>query len=191
MTSFSMLLVVCNSSAVFLSCLRIATALSATLSKDPIISGSFPFSGISQTHCSSSQVQQVHCPSSQEQSLSEIWSCWLLSSHSWVSFWLWRNSLSSSVKIPFSCILISPSVFRPVCFRLSIFFWILQCNLFLRVWFTNSSRSFSSLGVLVSFGKWYFSSLYAWCHKHTSFVHALQPYSVASAGHGFLSSHCP
>src|ERR1700721_4486674 len=126
MTSFSMLLVVCSSSAVFLSCLQIATTLSAMLSKDPIILGSLFSSGISQVHCSSSQVQQVHCPSSQEQSISEIWSCWLLSRHSWVSFWLWRNSLSSSVRIPFSCILISPSVFRPVCFRLSFFFWILH-----------------------------------------------------------------
>ena len=69
MTSFSMLLVVCSSSAILLSCLQIATALSAMLSRDLIISGSLVSSGTS-----SSDSLQVHCPSLQEQLLSEIWS---------------------------------------------------------------------------------------------------------------------
>ena len=69
MTSFSMLLVICSLSAVFLSCLQIATTLSAILSKDLIISGSLVFSGIS-----SSDSLQVYCPSLHKQLLSEIWS---------------------------------------------------------------------------------------------------------------------
>ena len=61
MTSFSMLLVVCSSSTVFLSCLQIATTLSAMLSRDPIISSSLVSSGTSPWDS-----LQVHCPSSQE-----------------------------------------------------------------------------------------------------------------------------